>query len=105
MSIASKPGPAARVARHRRKAAREGAKRVEVVLPAADVDLVRHVAAMLKAGGTTAQALRVALNNIVPTPPARTGAGLVAFFRSSPLVGVDLDFSRDGSPGRDVDLG
>jgi prevent-host-death family protein len=29
---------------------------------------------------------------------------LVDFFRSSPLVGVDLDLERDRTPIRDVDL-
>lgn len=29
---------------------------------------------------------------------------LVDFFRKSPLVGLDLDFSRDKSKTRDVDL-
>jgi len=29
---------------------------------------------------------------------------LVKFFRESPLVGVDLDFERDRTPPRDVDL-
>lgn len=29
---------------------------------------------------------------------------LIDFFRNSPLVGLDLDLSRDESPNRDVDL-
>lgn len=29
---------------------------------------------------------------------------LVQFFRQSPLVGVELDLTRDRDPGRDVDL-
>ncbi len=29
---------------------------------------------------------------------------LADFFARSPLVGLDLDFSRDPDPGRDVDL-
>lgn len=35
---------------------------------------------------------------------ARTGAELLAFLRSSPLVGEDLDIERDPSTGRRVDL-
>jgi len=31
-------------------------------------------------------------------------AGLVQFFRESPLVGADLEFERDRAPARDVDL-
>jgi prevent-host-death family protein len=29
---------------------------------------------------------------------------LVEFFRQSPLVGLELDFERDRSPGRDIEL-
>jgi hypothetical protein len=29
---------------------------------------------------------------------------LVAFFRQSPLIGLDLNLDRDPDPGRDVDL-
>jgi prevent-host-death family protein len=29
---------------------------------------------------------------------------LVAFFRQSPFVGVDLDLERDRDPGRDIEL-
>ena len=29
---------------------------------------------------------------------------LVSFLRSSPLCGLDIEFERDKSPGRDVDL-
>jgi hypothetical protein len=35
---------------------------------------------------------------------ARTGAELLAFFRESPLVGVDLHIERDRTPGRESTL-
>jgi antitoxin Phd len=35
---------------------------------------------------------------------ARQPKSLVQFFRKSPLVGVELDLTRDRDPGRDVDL-
>jgi prevent-host-death family protein len=34
----------------------------------------------------------------------RPAVSLVDFFRSSPLVGVDLDLDRDRTPLRDVEL-
>ena len=34
----------------------------------------------------------------------RQPRSLVEFFRSSPLVGMDLDLTRDRDPGRDVKL-
>ncbi len=36
--------------------------------------------------------------------PVRTGAELVAFFRTSPLVGEELMIERDQSTGRYLDL-
>ncbi len=36
---------------------------------------------------------------------AKTGSELVAFSRNSPLVGADLEFERDRSTGRSIDLG
>ena len=36
--------------------------------------------------------------------PACTGKALVAFFRRSPFVGEEIDFVRDESTGRSVDL-
>jgi hypothetical protein len=36
--------------------------------------------------------------------PAQTGEELLAFFRASPLVGEELEFDRDRSPGRPVEL-
>jgi prevent-host-death family protein len=35
---------------------------------------------------------------------ARQPKSIVQFFRESPLVGVDLDLTRDKDTGRDVDL-
>jgi uncharacterized protein with GYD domain len=49
---------AARVARHRRKLRASGAKRIEVTVPAGDADLVKELAALLRAGGETARQLR-----------------------------------------------
>ena len=37
-------------------------------------------------------------------PKAQTGRDLVAFFRASPLVGVELQIERDRPAGREVDL-
>jgi hypothetical protein len=35
---------------------------------------------------------------------ATSGSDLVAFFRASPLVGVELEVERDKSSGREIDL-
>ncbi len=97
-------GTTRRVARHRKKLTKSGAKRVEVTIPARDADLVRAVAALLRAGGDQARRVRKTLGPLTRTGIARSGRDLVAFFRNSPLVGTELEFERDKSPGRAIDL-
>ncbi len=96
---------ASRVARHRKKVATSGAKRVEVTVPSCDAPLVRAIAGALRSGGEEAQRIRESLQPMLSVPRARTGQELVAFFRASPLVGAELQIERDRSAGRSVDLG
>lgn len=93
-----------RVKRHRQKLASAGAKRIEVTVPAKDTALIRGLAATLRAGGAQARMVRESLHPLVKTPKASTGRDLVAFFRAAPLVGENLEFTRDRSTGREVDL-
>ena len=97
-------GATPRVARHRRKLQGSGAKRVEVTVPAQDAGLVRELASVLRAGGEQANKVRDSLRPLIPTKQVASGRDLVEFFRASPLVGEDLVFERDRSPGRDIDL-
>lgn len=94
-----------RMADHRRRVAARGWKRVELVLRVEDVGLARDVAAVLREGGPPASRLRERMLTALGQGAAVSGADLVAFFRSSPLVGADLDLERDRSAGRAVDLG
>ena len=93
-----------RVSRHRRRLEAKGAKRVAVTIPARDARLVKVVAAALRAGGVRAEKVRAALSPLVPGERAKTGQDLVAFFRTSPLTGEDLEFGRDRPPGRCADI-
>ncbi len=93
-----------RVARHRKKLATSGARRVEVTVPVQDAGLVRDVAALLRAGGDQARKVRERVRPLVRPEHATSGSDLVAFFRASPLVGVELEVERDKSPGRPIDL-
>lgn len=95
---------AGRVTRHRRKLARSGVKRIEVTIPAQDTTLVRDLAAALRSGGEEARKIRARLRSVAGRKQAKTGKELVAFFRASPLVGLDLEFERDKSTGRPVEL-
>ena len=93
-----------RTARYRKRQAIRGTKRVEVTVPAADVELIRRLARELRTGGEQAERLRASVRSAFGYQPAQTGDELVEFFRSSPLVGEDLSFERDRSPGRKIDL-
>lgn len=42
--------------------------------------------------------------SLVRQKKATTGKELVAFFRASPLVGLDIKFERDKSAGRETEL-
>jgi hypothetical protein len=96
---------ASRVARHRRKLATSGGKRVEVTVPSRDAPLVKAVAGTLRSGGEEAVRLRELLQPMLSVPRAKTGRDLVAFFRASPLVGAELEIERERSVGRAADLG
>ena len=97
-------GSKRRVIRHRIRAVAEGLRRVEVTVPANDSGLVKAVAGVLRAGGDEARRVRDAFASMTAIEPARTGAELLAFLRTSPLVGEDLMIERDRTMGRAVDL-
>ena len=97
-------GSKPRVKRHRVRAAAEGLRRVEVAVPANDAGLVKAVAGALRAGGDEARRVRDAFASMTALEPARTGAELLAFLRTSPLVGEDLTIERDRTTGRAIDL-
>ena len=96
---------AIRVARHRRKVATGGSKRVEVTIPARDAPLIKAAAGVLRAGGDGANSVREALQSLASPPTARTGKDLVAFLRASPLAEVELEIERDRTTGRSIELG
>jgi hypothetical protein len=101
-SASGPSGVARRVARHRERLARSATRRVEVTVPIQDVEAVRRLAALLRAGGEGAANARDRLGDLLPRTRTRSGGDLVAFFRASPLVGLELELERDRSPGRDV---
>lgn len=93
-----------RMTRYRDRQALTGLRRVEIAVPAEDAALIRRLASELRAGGAAAERLRAALGEPDGFKPAQTGDQLLAFFRSSPLVGEDISFERDPSTGRPIDL-
>jgi hypothetical protein len=103
-SAARTRSAAPRVARYRARLAVSGARRIEVTVPAQDAEAIRRLAAVLRAGGEEAANARDRLDDLLPPRMAQSGRDLVAFFRASPLVGLELDLERDKSPGRDINL-
>ena len=93
-----------RLVRYRARLAAQGARRVEVTVPAQDVGIVKAVAGALRTGGDEAQRVRDALASLAAVEPARTGAELLAFLRASPLVGENLVIESDRTPSRVVGL-
>jgi hypothetical protein len=96
---------AARVAVHRERQSLIGQRRVEVVVPLQDAELIRQVAARLRASPGEAATTRAALEAAIRPPLATTGKALVDLLRSSPLGGVELELTRDRTPARDVKFG
>jgi len=73
-------------------------------VPAGDVALVKSIADALRAGGEGATRIRDSVRPLVAGGLATTGAELVAFLRSSPFVGIDLEFPPDTSSGRSAEF-
>lgn len=89
---------------HRRRLAERGLGRFEVRGLETDKELIRGIARRLAANDEEAGALRADLaGRIGAAEPPRVG-GILAALRRSPLVGAELDLSREETPGRDPGL-
>jgi hypothetical protein len=90
---------------YRKRLGERGMARFEVMGLLADRALIREVARRLAEDSTeTARDFRATLcHKIAGEPPASPG-GILAALRRSPLVGADINFSREETTGRTVDL-
>jgi hypothetical protein len=77
----------------RARLGKRGIARFHVLGRDADRDLIRLIARRLAEGGPEAAKLRAAVNEIVAGTPPKPG-GILAALRRSPLVGADLDLTR-----------
>ncbi len=89
---------------HRRRLAERGLGRFEVRGLETDKELIRGIARRLAAGDAAAGVLRADLAQRVADGGLPRTGGILAALRRSPLVGVDLDLSREETAGRDVGL-
>jgi hypothetical protein len=80
-----------------------GLARFEVLGLDADRDLIRSLAKRLAESSAAAAGIRATVTRAVSGGPPRKG-GILAALRRSPLVGADLDITREVTAGRKLDL-
>ncbi|WP_079210771.1 hypothetical protein [Brucella pituitosa] len=88
---------------YRARLTQRGFTRFEVMALESDRELIRALARRLAEEGPDAEKVRSAVTTAVAAEPPKGGSILDAL-RRSPLVGVDLDLSRQHEEGRKVDL-
>jgi hypothetical protein len=88
---------------YRKRLAKRGMARFEVLGLDTDRDLIRSLAKRLAEDGPHAVQIRAAVSRTIAGEPPPKG-GILAALRRSPLVGVDLNLDRPGDAGRKVDL-
>ncbi len=89
---------------HRQRLIERGFARFEVRGLGADKDLIRNIARCLATNDERAGELRRDLARSVGGDKSAQTGGVLAALRRSPLVGAELNFERDDTPGRDVGL-
>ncbi|MGB8363103.1 MAG: hypothetical protein ACLQUZ_18205 [Rhizomicrobium sp.] len=88
---------------YRKRLDQRGMARFEVLGLKSDRNLIRSLAKRLAENDEAAARLRENVKQGVETSPGRRGGVLAALLRS-PLVGSNLDLTRDVTYGRKVDL-
>jgi len=88
---------------YRRRLARRGMARFEVLGLDTDRELIRSLAKRLAEDDSHAIRIRAAVSRTISGEPPKKG-GILAALRRSPLVGADLDIDRSREAGRKVDL-
>ena len=88
---------------YRSRLSERGLSRFEVLGRDADRDLIRSLARRLAEDSPEASQLRAAVGQTISGEPPKKG-GILAALRRSPLVGADLDLTRQHEAGRKVDF-
>ncbi len=91
------------VENHRRRLREQGLGRFEVRGLDSDKGLIRAIAKRLAHGDAVSAHLRSQIEATVGPPPDARG-GILNALRRSPVVGADLDFTRETTSGREIDL-
>lgn len=88
---------------YRERLTKKGMARFEVVGAEIDRTLIRSIARRLALDDAAARRLRSELQQMI-SESDETRGGVFAALRRSPLVGVDLDLTRERTTGRRIDL-
>lgn len=91
------------VENYRKRLNQRGLDRFEVMGRAQDKELIRSLAKRLAQDDDEAARLRSAMARAISGEAPPKG-GILAALRRSPLVGADLNVSREEASGRAVDL-
>ena len=87
---------------YRRRLADAGLKRFEVRASVQDQALIRDLARKLAKADAVAERVRADLIRSIAEEDARPRGGIWKTLRASPLVGAELDFTRDEWVERDI---
>jgi len=88
---------------YRARLAERGIRRFEVMALEVDRELLRTLARRLAEDGPEAKRARAVVTELALGESPRPG-GILTALRRSPLVGADLNLSRERVDGRRVDL-
>jgi len=88
---------------YRARLAQRGFTRFEIMALESDRALIRSLARCLAAEGPEAEKVRAAVTTAI-MGGSPTSGDILAALRRSPLVGAELDLSRQREEGREVDL-
>lgn len=88
---------------YRSRLSDRGLARFEVLGRDADRDLIRMLARRLAENGPESAKLRAVVNDTINGDPPKKG-GILAALRRSPLVGANVEFSRQREEGREIDF-
>jgi hypothetical protein len=88
---------------YRQRLSDKGLARFEVLGLDSDRELIRSLAKRLARNDGAAARLRADVLRSITDEPPRKG-GILAALRQSPLVGAELDLTRDITSGRKIDL-
>ena len=88
---------------YRSRLSDRGLARFEVLGRDADRDLIRMLARRLAENGPESAKLRAVVNDTINGDPPKKG-GILAALRRSPLVGANVEISRQREEGREIDL-